>query len=166
MLSPLPLQYVANIVETFVKAKKDIDITKNMITIASDRLTRAPATEVTLKASLTQLLSLLGDMIKSHEDIDSKVVALDCVGKLSRIYGKTELSLFEDLAAAIVVNGTTNDDDIVIERTFDCLLCMLYITSLLLKLILVRFLVPELSLCCQISCMSCLNNLSALMVLN
>jgi hypothetical protein len=125
ILSTLPLQLVANIVEKFLKTERDSDVTSNMIAIAADRLSKN-SSDVSLKASLVQLLSLLNDTIASSDDVNSIVVALESLAKLSRVHGKAELSSFEKTLPAIIGRGVSNDDRIVKEASVDCLESMLY----------------------------------------
>jgi hypothetical protein len=142
LLSALPLQFVTNIVETFVVSKRDVSVTSNMISIASNRLTKFSASILALKASLSQLLSLLKDIVQSAEDTDATGVALECIAKLSRVHGKTELSLFENVVPVIAERGVGSGNDITIQNSLNCLLSMLYF-PLPAVLTLVPFLVPE-----------------------
>ena len=122
----LPLQLVANIVETFLK--HNINVSSSMISIASDRLASS-VSDVTLKPALTLLLSLLNDLITSADDTDAIVVALGCIVKLSRVHGKGELPLFEAILPAIVARGVGNDNRVVKEKSVNCLFAMLYSTT-------------------------------------
>jgi hypothetical protein len=125
ILSTLPLQLVANIVETFLKTERDTKVTSNMIAIAADRLSKS-SSDVSLKASLVQLLSLLNNTIASSDDVNSIVIALESLAKLSRVHGKAELSSFEKAIPAIINRGVSSDDRIVKETAVDCLESMLY----------------------------------------
>jgi hypothetical protein len=123
----LPLQWVADIVGTFLETKTDVRITSSMITIASDRLARDAVTLVALKPALSRLLSLLNDIVQSADDVEATRVALGCIGKLSRVHGKTELPLFETIVPAIVSRGIGNESRIVKEQAVNCLFAMLYV---------------------------------------
>ena len=118
---------MANIVDNFVKAKVNTKVTADMIVIACDRLSNVAASDVSLKASLTQLLSLLNDIIQSAEDLDTTTIALECIGKLSRVHGKAQLLLFEPLLPTIVDRGIERGNDLAIENASNCLTCMLYL---------------------------------------
>jgi hypothetical protein len=150
ILSTLPLQLVANIVETFLKTERDTKVTSNMIAIAADRLSKS-SSDVSLKASLVQLLSLLNNTIASSDDVNSIVVALESLAKLSRVHGKAELASFEKAIPAIINRGVSSVDRIVKETAVDCLESMLY--SLIKRfLIQVPFLVPAYCLSYRKSC--------------
>ena len=82
--------------------------------------------DVSLKSSLAQLLRLLKCIIESAEDIDAMDVALENVGKLSRVYGKSELPLFESILPTVVC-GLDIPNDVSAESTLNCLLSMLYL---------------------------------------
>jgi hypothetical protein len=125
LLSPLPLQFVTGVVETLVKSGTDFVVTTHMISLAAERLTRASSTDLSLKKSLTQLLSLLNDVLQSSQDLEEVIVALNCVGKLSRVYGKAELPLFEAVVPTIIARGIGSEENLVIEKSCDCLLSML-----------------------------------------
>jgi len=125
LLSPLPLQFVTGVVETLVKSGTDFVVTTHMISLAADRLTRAASTDVTLKRSLTQLLSLLTDVLQTSSDVEEAIVALNCIGKLSRVYGKAELPLFDAVVPSVIARGIRSEDNLVIEKSCDCLLSML-----------------------------------------
>jgi len=125
LLSPLPLQFVTGVVETLVKSGTDFVVTTHMISLAAERLTRASSTDLSLKKSLTQLLSLLNDVLQSSQDLEEVIVALNCVGKLSRVYGKAELPLFEAVVPTIIARGFRSEENLVIEKSCDCLLSML-----------------------------------------
>lgn len=125
LLSPLPLQFVTGVVETLVKSGTDFVVTTHMISLAAERLTRAASTDISLKKSLTQLLSLLNNVLQSSSDVEEVIVALNCVGKLSRVYGKAELPLFDAVVPTIIARGIRNEEALVIEKSCDCLLSML-----------------------------------------
>lgn len=125
LLSPLPLQFVTGVVETLVKSGTDFVVTTHMISLAAERLTRAASTDISLKKSLTQLLSLLNNVLQSSLDVEEVIVALNCVGKLSRVYGKAELPLFDAVVPTIIARGIRNEEALVIEKSCDCLLSML-----------------------------------------
>ena len=125
-LSALPLKFVSGIVETFVKTKRDVLVTSKMISIASDRLTRVLASDVALKSSLTQLLSLMSQVIQSADDTDATEVALECIAKLSRVHGKAELPVFEQTLPVIVANGVGSTSDVTVQNSLSCLLSLLY----------------------------------------
>ena len=97
-----------------------------MISTASDRLARVSGSHVALKSSLEQLLSLLCDVIQSAEDIDATVVSLSCIAKLSRVHGKAELPLFENVLPVIVTHGIRSTNNKNIQNSADCLLGLLY----------------------------------------
>ena len=143
ILSALPLKFVSGIVETFVKTKRDVFVTTKMISIASDRLTRVLASDVALKSSLTQLLSLMSDIIETAEDTDATEVALECIAKLSRVHGKAELPLFENTLPVIVANGIGSSNDVTVQDSLNCLLSLLYNPLGNLVLTIVPLLVPE-----------------------
>lgn len=126
VLSELPLKLVSGIVETFVKTKRDVVVTMRMISIASDRLTRVLASDVALKSSLAQLLSLMSDIIQTSEDADAIEVALECIAKLSRFHGKAQLPLFENALPVIVEKGIGSSNDVTVQHSLNCLLSLLY----------------------------------------
>lgn len=125
LLSPLPLQFVTGVVETLVRSGTDFVVTTRMISITAERLSRAASTDVSLKKSLTQLLSLLNDVMQSSQDVEEVVAALKCVGRLSRVYGKAELPLFDAVVPTIIAHGICSEDDLAVENSCDCLLSML-----------------------------------------
>jgi len=125
LLSPLPLQFVTGVVETLVKSGTNFVVTTHMISLAAERLTRASSTDLSLKKSLTQLLSLLNDVLQSSQDLEEVIVALNCVGKLSRVYGKAELPLFDPVVPTIIARGIRSEENLAIEKSCDCLLSML-----------------------------------------
>ena len=101
-------------------------MTSKMISIASDRLTRVLASDVALKSSLTQLLSLMSQVIQSADDTDATEVALECIAKLSRVHGKAELPVFEQTLPVIVANGVGSTSDVTVQNSLSCLLSLLY----------------------------------------
>jgi len=125
LLSPLPLQFVTGVVETLVKSGTDFVVTTHMISLAAERLTRAASTDLSLKKSLTQLLSLLNGVLQSSSDVEEIIVALNCVGKLSRVYGKAELSQFDAVVPTLIAHGIRSEETLIIEKSCDCLLSML-----------------------------------------
>jgi hypothetical protein len=122
----LPLKFVANIVETFLKTERNVKVTTSMIFLASHRLTRDVGSDVTLKPALRLLLGLLNDLVKSADDTDATVVALGSIGKLSRAHGKAELPLFEAIVPTIVEHGVESGSLVVKEKAVDCLWAMMY----------------------------------------
>ena len=126
VLSALPLKLVSGIVETFVKTKRDVFVTMRMISIASDRLTRVLASDVALKSSLAQLLSLMSDIIQASEDTDATEAALECIAKLSRFHGKAQLPLFENTLPVIVAKGVGSSNNDIVQHSLNCLLSLLY----------------------------------------
>jgi hypothetical protein len=125
LLSPLPIQFVTGVVETLVRGKADFVVTTHMISIAAERLTRAHSTDISLKSSLTKLLSLLSGVVTSSQNMEEVVVALNCIGKLSRVYGKAELSLFDAVVPSVVTRGIHGEDAVAVENSCTCLLSML-----------------------------------------
>jgi hypothetical protein len=121
----LPLQLVANIVETFLKTERNTKVTSDMIAIATDRLSKSTS-DVSLKASLGQMISLLNDTIDSSNDVEAMVVALKSLAKLSRVHGKAELPSFEKVLPALISRGVGGNDRIVKENAVGCLESMLY----------------------------------------
>jgi hypothetical protein len=128
VLSALPLSSVATTLETFVKTKRDAIVTAKMMSIASERLLKVSTSDLTIKAPLAQLLSLLNDVIQSSQDIDATEVALECIAKLSRVHGKAQLLEFENTLPTIIKHGINSHNDLTIQRSLDCLLSMLYLT--------------------------------------
>lgn len=126
ILSALPLLLVANIVETFINAKTHDKVTIEMIFIVCNRLTRLPTSDVRLNAPMAQLLSLLKQLVQSSEDIDAMTVALNCIGKLSRVHGKAQLSMFEDVLPTVAMYGIRSEKHIIVQNASICLLSMLY----------------------------------------
>jgi hypothetical protein len=126
VLSALPLQTVANIVENFLETKRDIIVTGNMIAIATDRLARDNISDITVKPAVTLLLKSLKEIIASVEDEEATVLALECLAKLSRVHGKAELPVFEEVVPALVHQGIANESKLVKEAAVDCLHSMLY----------------------------------------
>jgi hypothetical protein len=123
----LPLQAVAKLVETFLDTNRDTKVTSSMISIASNRIARGGTSDVTLKPALRLLLSLLNDLVKSGDDVEAAAVAFDCIGKLCRVHGKSELSMFEATLPAIVGHGVNSDNAVIREKGVNCLLQMLYL---------------------------------------
>jgi hypothetical protein len=126
ILSALPLQTVANIVENFLQTKRDIEVTGNMIAIATDRLSRDITSDLTLKSALTILLKSLSEIITSAESEEAIILALECVSKLSRVHGKAELPMFEEIVPAVVNQGIARESQVIKEAAVDCLHSMLY----------------------------------------
>jgi len=125
LLSALPLQYLTGIVEAFIKSKTEV--TLNMLCIATDRLTRTPSSDIALKASLRQLLSIITSILESSEELNEMNVTLQCISQLSRKHGKAELPLFEGLVP-VIVSRIDTENAIVVQRSLDCLSSMLYVT--------------------------------------
>ena len=126
LLSPLPLQFVTGVVETLVKSGADFVVTTHMISLASERLARASSIDVSLKKPLKRLLSLLNEVLQSSSHLEEAIVALNCVGKLSRVYGKAELSSFDAIVPTIISCGIRREEEtLAIEKSYDCLLSML-----------------------------------------
>lgn len=126
VLSALPLQTVANIVENFLETKRNIVVTGNMIAIATDRLARDNTADITVKPAVTLLLKSLKEIITSVEDEEATVLALESLAKLSRVHGKAELPVFEEVVPALVHQGIANENKIIKETAVDCLHSMLY----------------------------------------
>jgi len=124
VFSVLPIQMVTTIVETFIKSNKDVKVTTNMITIASDRLAKTSTSDGSTKSALSLLLTLLKDVVESG-DVESSVTALGCVGRLSRVHGKSDLTVFESMVQSVVSHGVNSGDVIVQDAAVECLLAML-----------------------------------------
>jgi len=100
---------------------------------------------------MAQLLSLLKQLVQSSEDIDAMIVALNCIGKLSRVHGKAQLSMFEDVLPTVVMYGIRSGKHIIIQNASICLLSMLY--SPISGILMIGLSsVPELCHSCHKSC--------------
>jgi hypothetical protein len=124
LLSALPLQFITTILDTFVKTQKGVRA--NMLTIASDIVAKASSSDLSLRASITQLLALLTNILEQDDDLKAKTIALRCIRVLSRVHGKAELPLFESALSIIVDKGVGSENVDLIEHSLDALLSMLY----------------------------------------
>ena len=126
LLSPLPLQLVTSIVKKFLDSNTDLNVTLSMINITTDRLSNAIASDALFKQSMSLFLSVLEDTIIRGEH-KAQIIALDSIGKLSRIHGKAELDLFESQVSSIIQSGVLHPNVDIESAAVRCLLSMLYL---------------------------------------
>ena len=126
LLSALPLQVIARILDHFVKTKTDVQIMISMITITTDRLAGVASSDPNLAPALAKLMSILTELVSSSEESEAIATSLICIAKLSRVHGKAELSLYENILPIIVDHGLGANDDVIVQQSLDCMLSMLY----------------------------------------
>jgi hypothetical protein len=102
-----------------------------MISIATERLSSAKIADALLEQSLSLFLSVLKGIIEQAGDEHGFITALDSVGRLSRVYGKAELDLFEPLISSIIQHGVLHPNLAIKSAALKCLSSMLYCLSLL-----------------------------------